>query len=661
MRGPWRAALTSALHIGFFAVPAVLVLGLFGIAAYAARYDFGNGARAALAGLVVAVCVLVMLRGLLGVDDRPRGVLVSGDAQPQLWRTVRKVAKTAEAPEPDELRITCDTGVRLRERTRLLGLLRGTRCLEIGLPLLAGLTVTELSVVLTQELSKGGGSFPETLACRVRDTVLDTERKLTAGPTKWLFSGHARLCAALTTPLVRTRILRGDAIATRLAGKRTTMATLRKHVGLQLGWRDYTKEYLSMAARMEHTPDVLLGFRSFLDNQHRKKDLAERAKETIAAERADDPSRPTASQRLEALKRASASEPDETDDRPAVALVRNPRKSIPSIEDRLLVDGLGTRVPWPELARMAADHDVAVQAGRLSSAVVQSGVEAEPNLAGVLAAMHRGEMNELINPALNPGLSPELVDEAVVDTTTELLGATVVDALVQAGHAKHELDWSGPPKLQLADGRALDPDKLVRPAVADPRLVPGLHRHLLHLGVALDHERPPSEEPSPKLSGLVSPVLVAKSPHDLFVTDRGVLLLPNRTGTLRRLLAGAFARLRRTEHERLERLAETPVAELRELEGSQWVDSRDVATAELHRDVKSWELTMELYLDDYAVSELSESLTEPAAEDSAGEEELARLRISSVTDSFERGTPYSGVGDLLGARLSTDQPSHSDE
>lgn len=177
----------------------------------------------------------------------------------------------------------------------------------------------------------------------------------------------------------------------------------------------------------------------------------------------------------------------------------------------------------------------------------------------------------------------------------------------------------------------------------------------------MDHERPPAEEPEPKFSGMVSPVRIAKKPHDLFVTDRGLLLLPNRTGTLRRLLAGALTRLRRTEHERLERLAETPVGELRELDGSQWVDSRDVAAAELHREVKSWELTMELYLDDYAVSELSDSLTDPPARDSTSEEELAELRISSVTDSFERGIPYSGLGDLLGGRLSAAKDPHSEE
>ncbi|PRW63564.1 M48 family metallopeptidase [Actinopolyspora mortivallis] len=658
MRAPWRAVATSALHIGFLAAPAVLVLGLFGIAAYTARHDLGNGVRAAAAGLLVAAVTGALLWGLLRVPNRPRGVAVNRQGQPQLWRTVRRVCEAAETTDPDELRITAEPGVRLRERAGLLGLTRGTRCLEVGLPLIAGLNVSELSVVLAQELSRFGGGPVEVLASRVRECVLHTRRELTAGPTKWLFAGYAAVCRRLSDPLARSGVLRGDAVAVRLAGRRVTAATLRKHVGLRLGWEDYTREYLSMASRVERTPDVLLGFRSFLENQHRRTQLAERAKETIAAEEAADAARPTVSQRLQALRRASG-ESEETDERPALALVREPRTNVPAVENRLLSEGLGERVPWPELARMAADHDVAVKTARLSAAVSQSGVETEPTLAGVLAALHRGEGRELINPALNPGLAPELVDEAVVDTLTELLGAAVVDALVRAGRAQHELDWGGPPVVRLPDGRTLDPDKLVRPAVADPRLVPGLHRHLVHLGVPLEHSQPAEEEPEPGTSGVVSPVRVAGGLHDMVVTDRGVLLLPSSVRTLRRVFAGALASLRRSEHERLERVAATPVAELRESPGAQWVDTRDVAGAELHETQGSWELTLRLYLDEYAVSELSEGVTETVSEET--EEELAALRVRGVGDALEQGTPYTGLGDLLGARLHTTPAEHSSE
>ncbi|SDK47260.1 hypothetical protein SAMN04487820_108144 [Actinopolyspora mzabensis] len=661
MRGPWRAALAVALHIGFLAVPAALVLGMVGITAYTIRYDLGDGLQAAFAALLVGGSVAMVLRGVLRAGPRPPlGVVVEGEAQPQLWRRLRKVAEAAEATSPDELRVTCEPTLRMRERTRLLGLLRGESHLELGLPLLAGLTVSELSAVLADEIGSGQGGGPDALAVRIRNAVIEAERDMVGGPTKWLFSGYAVLYKRFTAPLARGRVMRGDAVAVRLAGKRTTMAALRKRVGLELGWEDYSAEYLSMATRVGRTPEILPGFRAFLEHPERKQGLAERAKESIATEKPADAARPTVAQRLDVLKRASH-EPDETDDRPALALIREPRRDIPAIEDRLLVEDLGERTPWPELARLAGRHDVAVKAGELSSAVEQSGVSTEPTLVGVLTAIHRGETADLINPALNPGLAPELVDEAVVDTMTELLGAAVVDALVRSERAHHELDWGGPSTVQLTDGRALDPDKLVRPAVLDPRLVPGLHRHLVHLGVPLDHAQPAAEEPEPKLSGIVSPVRYAEESYDLLVTDRGLLLLPDRTRWMYRLLAGALTPVRRSEHERLDRLAATPMHRLRELEGAQWLDSRDVATAELHEDGADWELTLDLYLDEYAVSEVSARAAESGESDSPDDEGLTRIRIRSIPDSGARGAPYSGLGELMGARMTTAENNHQFE
>ncbi|WP_244515174.1 hypothetical protein [Actinopolyspora xinjiangensis] len=650
-----------ALHIGFLVVPAVLVLGLVSIAAYTIRHDLGDGLRAGFAALLVGASVAMVLRGVLRAGHSPRrGVVVDGESQPQLWRRLRKVAETAEAARPAELRVTCEPTMRWRDRTRLLGLLRRESHLELGLPLLAGLTVTELSALLAAEIGRADGGGADALANRIRTAVIAAERDMIGGPTKWLFSGYAGLFRRITAPLARGRIMRGDAVAVRVAGKRTTMAALRKQVGLELGWQDYSAEYLSMATRVERTPEVLPGFRAFLEHQERKRGLAERAKESIAAEESADAARPTVAQRLDVLRRATH-EPEETDDRPAPALVREPRREIPAIEERLLVDALGERASWPELARLAGEHDVAVKAGALSSAVEQSGVSVEPTLVGVLTAIHRGEAADLINPALNPGLAPELVDDAVVDTMTELLGAAVVDALIRAERARHELDWGGPSTVRLADGRALDPDQLVRPAVVDPRLVPGLHRHLVHLGVPLDHAQPAAEEPEPRLSGIVSPVRFAEEPYDLLVTDRGVLLLPDRTRWMYRLLAGALTPVRRSEHERLEKLATTPVNRLRELEGAQWVDSRDVAAADLREEGADWELTLDLYLDEYSVSEVSPRVTEPDESDVPEDEELTRIRIRSLPDSGTRGTPYSGLGELMGARLRTPEKNHQFE
>ena len=147
-----------------------------------------------------------------------------------------------------------------------------------------------------------------------------------------------------------------------------------------------------------------------MDHPERKPQLAERVKESLAEERDVHP--PTR-ERVEAMKRLRGGD-REPEEAPAFALLREPRKSVPELEDRLLVDGLGPRLPWPDLARKAGAAEVARQAGLLSSAVQQSGLECPPAIGGVLAAIHRGEGADLINPVLNPGLSPELVDLSLI-------------------------------------------------------------------------------------------------------------------------------------------------------------------------------------------------------------------------------------------------------
>ena len=651
MRGPWRATLALALHVGFFALPAGLVLCLFAATALTLRSDVGEGLRTGLITLVVTALLAAGLRTISRARDSPRGTAVDKSAQPQLWKMAEAIASACETKAPDRLRITSATTVRVRQDTALLGLRSRGYALEIGLPLLTGLTVSELHAAVGCELGHlvGRGRLAA-ITYRTSSAVERALANLTGGPTKWLFAGYARAHAALTAPTNRAVELDSAALAVRVAGKRPAVTAVRKGVAVELGWREYRQQYLRMATDVDRTPNVLLGFRSFMDDPERKPIIAERAKQTISEQAGTADARlPSTRETVEMMKRLSARDRTQ-DDRPEFALLQNPRKSVPALEDQLLIDGLGPRVQWPELAREAGAAEVAHQAGELSSAVAQSSVETEPAIGGVLAALHRGQGQELINPMLDPSLvDPERLDEAVVDTLTRLLAASVVDALVLAGHAHHELNWSGPTSVLLRNGQPLDPYRLVRPAVEDPRLVPGLHKTLVDLGVPLTHARPPSAEPEPKASGVLSPIRCAGARYELLVTDRGLLLLPTAHGRLRGALTGALTRLQRAEDLRLAELAETPPDQLRERSDAQWIDSRDIAEGELDRHGKGWSLRLELYLDEYCMSSLDAAV---GAQDANGDTTAFHLHGG---DGSERcGTPYEGLRKLLGARMSSE-------
>lgn len=465
MRGPWRAALALALHIGFFLAPIALVLGLLAIAALTFRYDQGSGAKAALAAVAVGAICAIGLRAVLRNRVRPRGVQLTRTEQPQLWRMAESIAADADAPVPDEIRITSEPNATILEDTALLGLRTRTRYLELGLPLLAALNASELRAVVAHELGRlTGGNRLTVTAYRASASVERTVAHLTGGPVKWLFTGYARLFTAIAATTGSELELAADAIAVREAGTRTAVTALRKAIAIEIGWQEYADDYLSMAKSVGHAPDVLLGFRSFMEHPVRKRQLAERVKRTIAGEADGSRTRPPARKRIEAMKRIKVGN-KELDDRPAFAMLRNPRKSVPELEDRLLIDGLKRRLAWPELARLAGAAHVAERAALLSSAAAQSGLPVEPTIVGILPAIHRGQGHDLVNPVLNPGLCPERIEEAAVDTLTELLGCAVVDALICARRAHHELDWGGPSTVRLANGQPLDPDRLDRKSV----------------------------------------------------------------------------------------------------------------------------------------------------------------------------------------------------
>ena len=646
MRGPWRAALALALHLGFFAVPLCVVVGLAGTSVLAYRASASSGLQMALVTAVIAVLFLIGLRGVLRVPPQARGTEVPRSAQPKMWKMAESIALATGAPAPRAIRVTAEPRAALRQDTSLLGLRRRGHALEIGLPLLAGLNVSELNAVVARETGHlvGHGRMVAKVY-RIAGAIEHTMATMTPGPTKWIFAGYARAYRRISGRINHALQLDAAALAVTVAGKKPALTAMRKEKAIALGWAEYSEKYLAMASTTELTPDVLLGFRSFLEHPERKPELAEKAKEAIAEEpAARNNQRPSSRECIEMAKRLSS--PDrEVDDKPAFTLLRNPRKSVPELEDQLLVDGLGPRTPWSDLAERAGAARVAEQAAKLSSAAAQSGVGAEPAIGAVLAAIHRGEGQQLVNPVLDPGLDPERVDEVVEDTLTELLAGAVVDALVLAGAAQHELNWGGPLNVRLGNGHPLDPDQLVRPAIRDPRLIPGLHRALVNLGVPLGHFREPAEEPTPKPSGLVGTVEYRKRRFELLVTDRGLLLVPSRRGTVNRLFSGALAKLQRAERERLAELAELPLEELRDRRGTLWIDSRDIATAQLREQSRSWALRMELYLDSYSLSSLDVS---------GSDEGTTAVVVRGTRDSEEYGDPYGGLAELMGARMALD-------
>ncbi|GGM43770.1 hypothetical protein GCM10012275_13450 [Longimycelium tulufanense] len=621
MRFPWRAVLALVVLVGWFVVAAGLSAALAVAAVYAMKDGTVglSGAVLAAAALLVGTATGLGAQSVLSVRVQSRGVVVERGAQPALWRVVGELARTARADAPDEVRVASEVTLGVVDNGGPLGLRRGRRCLEIGLPLLGGTTVAELRALVAHELGHhGNGGLTATVyrgAQALEHTVGELRRDLPrwgAPVLGWLLDRWVRVFVWAAGPVLTERECAADQAAMAAAGRRAAQQGLVRPGVLAAAWPEYGKQYLALARLAGRTPDVLLGFRAFLSAPARRHRWEQVEQEVLdAGPISGFDHHPPLRDRVAAM--ADTGEPGaEPDDRPAWMLLGEPVRSVPELEDALLVD-LGPRAPWPELVRVAAVQRAEQRAAELARAVLDSGAQvdgrpAQPTIAGVLLALHRGLGAELVKPALDPALAPREVPEASVTTLVELVAGAAATALCRARRATFELDWNGPARLRLVGGQAVDLERLVAPAVHRPVLVPRLHQHLTRMGVPLDFAARPAEPPKATLAASACGVRRDGEPHDLLVYDVGLLVLPSTGGKL------------------ATKAAKKALTELRRRPGAHWICGYDVEWGRLVRRRSGWDLWLRLRGD-------------------------AELELTGTEDTVQRGEPAEALAGLLGDRL----------
>lgn len=154
---------------------------------------------------------------------------------PGLWQMVDEVAEVAETRTPDEIRLGPDMRATLREHG-------GFRCLVVGLPLLGGLSVSELRAVTGHELAHFRAS--SALESRLPRAVLFPYRLITKSQRQ-------------------AREERAEAVAISAAGEEAAKSALAKLPALVTVWHDFRLS----AARVSYqyrTPDLVQRFHTFL-------------------------------------------------------------------------------------------------------------------------------------------------------------------------------------------------------------------------------------------------------------------------------------------------------------------------------------------------------------------------------------------------------------
>jgi Zn-dependent protease with chaperone function len=456
-----RAGLGVVLLAGFF----VLLLGILGLLVFGGVYGIATGHlggfKLAILAVIVAVAIGTALWKVLKIKQEPYGAKVERAEQPGLWQMIDELAVAANTRGPDEVRIVPEVNAAVWEESHLLGLRSGRRYMMIGLPLLAGLSVSELRSVLGHELGHYSHGHTKLSAVTYRATA--TMQRTVAevdGWLQWILVAYVKLYLVVARSANRAQELQADAAAVRAAGKDSAQSALGRLPALDAAWDHYSDSYVRLAPAAGRTPELLIGFHEFLGNAVRHAQLVDAQKSLLDAEPSSRyDSHPPIRVRIAAIDKLSDTGPV-LDDRPAWSVLRDPAQAVPRLESELVVDGLGPRAPWTEVVSLGTANVARSNAQVLTESSVKQGVVPTGSLEEILALLQRGEVERL--EGLIGGDATREQRRVVV---TRLLADLIATTLIDAGQAAFELDWSDTWVLRLSSGRQVNLTALVEPAV----------------------------------------------------------------------------------------------------------------------------------------------------------------------------------------------------
>ncbi|MDX3851758.1 M48 family metallopeptidase [Streptomyces sp. AK02-01A] len=526
-----RALRALVLLTGFYLLGLVMLGVLAGIDWAATLWTPGSVyVKLYVVSVVLAIPIvrgMFLLRG--PKDDGPPGLPVTDAREPRLWQTVRALAEQVGTRAPDEIVLIGDTNAAVSEDARLMGLLGGRRRLYLGLPLMAGLTESQLRAVLAHELGHYSNADTRLSAITVRGriqvlrTIAHFEEKagrtaakeqarqekkaakalakgksakeidttgagITYRVMAAIYTAYAKLYIRATESGSRRQELAADRAAARIAGRDATASALREIPVLDAAHGFYMNSYATLGVGAGLLPppgEVFGGIRHLLTARHQELDEMRRDLPTENTSPYD--SHPPIAERvarIEALPDdGRAFEPTG----PSLALLDSPEQTLAALEPAVLTaDALGMRrLDWPELVHESMATYTERSAEPLRRATAE--ITGDPSLSALLNAIDAGALWQLADLLPKSGEATSATGRAAREFARPALrrglSQLVSTELVRQGRARWELSWSDPASLRLPQGYDKALPAALDAAVADRPDTEPL-RKLLPLGAA---------------------------------------------------------------------------------------------------------------------------------------------------------------------------------
>ncbi|MET8622489.1 M48 family metalloprotease [Kitasatospora sp. NPDC004669] len=498
-----RGLLALALLVGFYLLALGIVGGLLTVdvlLAVDSAHPFGLGglkvyALSAVLAYPVLRTVFLTRRG--SDTEPPQGWPVSPAEQPTLWARVRQLAQESGTRAPDEVRLVAEANAQVCEDGRLLGLLPGRRRMELGVPLLIGLTAAELDAVIAHELGHFGnrdtrlgglthagrralvhtvGALGERAARNkaakaAELAALAAERRAKGKRVRTpeasggvdqvlarIFTAYARLYFTVSSAVSRRQELAADLAAVKLAGRDATASALRRLPVLDSVLDYYLGRYAMIGWEAGLLPlpgQVYGGLAHLLAEPARREELARLELEVPEAEQGPYDSHPSLAARIATIEALPPDGRPMDRSGPALGLLAFPEETIARVEAvTLRPDSAAmSRLDWPELARLTGRARHAAGAGALRQAV---GLDLPA--AALLAELTTGPIWEIADRLPKSPQAGAATGRVAREFARPVLRTALSDlvliALADAGLAGWDVSWAQPMRLRMPDALA---------------------------------------------------------------------------------------------------------------------------------------------------------------------------------------------------------------
>ena len=472
MRASAGAVRAFALLLGFYLVTTVALAAIAGldIGLTAASNHQGTLALVETWGVSVVLAyplVRVLLAGLAGDHRRRSGLRVRRAEQPRLWQRVERTAEAIGVRPPAEIRLVDQPEAAVRQDSWLLGLVPGRRRLALGLPLLHGLTASELDALIAHELGHHAPGDTRLTALTTRnraslEQILSRYDAEGAGVGQWLngvFASYARFCLRSSQATARHQELAADAAAARLAGPDALVGALQAALLLPQAHHGYLSRFRYIGKALDLMPpadQVYPGFETFL-----RTDAWQQERNRLT----DDPPRerqspydahPPLAERIEQLRLLPAVAVATPDPTPAHTLLDHLTETCALVVSGRRGASEQREVDWDTLAAAAGRAELDQESAGLRSAAGAT-LQRRPDLLPLLLdAIDEGRWKEIADWMPREGMSRTVTPEAGRSMTeaaaADALYSWALTTLLYQGRGRWLLDWEQGNRLDLDKG-----------------------------------------------------------------------------------------------------------------------------------------------------------------------------------------------------------------